>query len=1320
MPLRGRRFLLVVFSALALSLYSGAQQDAGGGLAHRQVTHSLKAGETVEISVGVPSPSQFPRNGRLAAAWTTPGAPEAGFRKILHALDPDLYVVYRAPIAGTYTLEIQPVVDEEPHFNTERWRETGIVAGVKAFPSHTPWPTDAKPALNVSIQTVNFGTSTRGMMVEAEPNNSLEQAQPVRLAPGDGDQTLHITAGADDIEYFDNGRYGESGDDWFRVEFGGSEPRLLTANLWLTDPFVAARLRFYTPDGKEYKEGMNANERVHQQVEEHRTEINRILKPGGIYFLRAEGNSPGYEIELRIRKPAPYDDPREAIRQGMYDHLAQVDAWLLNRPRGASVDRRIRDTGNLLGTNCMSCHTQSGVWGPALPIQLGYRPENAHNFRHMINVMYESLRPTNVLKDAANNTSLAPLDLGDGPAGTRVAGHNVATLERLLPPRKLHSMQQIRTANFVLLSNDPSGINAAGAGSNVGQSVVFNYAGEILRQAWDKTGENRYLAGLEDKAQKILRVQPKYTDDLALRIEFFERMFPKNYVGLKGNSDQAKAFQASVDAKVADDERLLLLSQRADGAWGFKPGEVDPKADPAPTALALSALEARGYKADHPVVANGVKALLAMQDPYGRWNRAALTGFVTTAYVLHALARLYPENARPFDPAEIAPRPGESLSDTIARYRAAAQAFPAVKIDPAGASHANPLVRYWAMLALGNMPAKENAAALIKGLGDPVKMVREAARRALRETLLDDHGWDEVFAAYESGGDLTREGVASALVIKADATLPKTNVDFPRLTTLIGRMMNQDSSPAVRAWAVRAAWQWWIWNPPVREDINRALLARLERPEPNALAENALRYQTHALFIANGHRANGSVDHQYPELANLFESISQRLDGPSSTAQELLVDRIVSIAGTYYNTSGGDGGPGQMGYVTEHSGEIVGKAVLAYLGRAEQAKDMDGIRLSLEAAANAAHEPMQKKVLDYAVNGPEHLRTIAATSVSDPRVISLPGTQEFLEPLIQQIQRGAADADRREQLSKPVIRLFTRARWNIPQTEEQKTIFYNLLIPKLNDEKSVSQWYLAEQLGQTIGSNPDLQTDALLKMMPAAFRNPLEEYFWLPSVKWLLSYDLPVPEVRRPQPASAYAGHALELYVKQLSPQANEKLRAAAIRMLPQTELRKNPQIVAALDALQDDTTVQRYDPRVFDRRLEEIFAQENPSPAWRENFAFFRDYVIPEMHRPNREDEQSCFSCHGVAGRVPSMELRSPDRFGYISPKDAWSNYKILMERVDNDDVEQSKLLRKPLNVQTGEDDGHQGGRRYAPNDRGYEVLKRWVHDAAVLRNKK
>src|SRR5262249_36633957 len=295
--------------------------------------------------------------------------------------------------------------------------------------------------------------------------------------------------------------------------------------------------------------------------------------------------------------------------------MGQGDGWLTNRRGGAWVERRIRDTGNLMGTHCMSCHTQSGVWGPAVPIENGYRVENIQNFRRLINVMYESLRPTNYLKDAANNTSLAPLDVGDGPAGTRDAGHNVCTAEHGARPRKLQSMQAIRAANHALQTSDPTGVNAAGPGSNVGQAVVYNYAGEILRTAWDRTGHPRYFAALEEKAERMLAVEPKYTDDLAHRIEFFQRFFPSDYLAesqkvhaaqaklpsqapepepsreqaaaghtkepsparfpsyrLKSAKEAQELF-SSIQEQLQRDEVRLRATQHSDGSWGFNPGK---------------------------------------------------------------------------------------------------------------------------------------------------------------------------------------------------------------------------------------------------------------------------------------------------------------------------------------------------------------------------------------------------------------------------------------------------------------------------------------------------------------------------------------------------------------------------------------------------------------------------------------------------------------------------------------------------------------------------------------------------------------------------
>ena len=1315
----------------SLSVAAAIAQDVAFTGAHN-TSMTLAAGQVVEVYAGIPSPSELPANGRIAVEWP-------GFRKIIHALDPDFFIVFRAPQAGRYAIKLTKVENEEASFNKPRWREPGTVEKLNAFPRATPWPAGKVVRVRAWIKPIDLGNSARGMVVEAEPNNSIAQAQPMALGASGSDETIHITGGADDAEYFDNGDIGHSGIDWFRIEYKGSESRLFTANLGLPDPFVVAQLLFYTGDGKEYRDGANPNERVHQQTEGHRTAMSRMVRPGGVYFLKVESNSPGYDVELRLRRPAPYADPRAAVRQAMYDHLGQVDAWILNRPRGAAVDRRIRDTGSLLGSHCMSCHTQSGVWGPSGPLKAGYRIENMVNFRHLSNVAYESMRPTNTLAEAANNTSLAPLDLGDGPAGTRVAGFNVTTLEALVHPRRLHSAQQIRAANFVLQSSDPTGINAAGPGSNIGQALVYRFAGEILLRAWKNTRNSKYLDALEDKARKALAVGPRFSDDLSNRILFLKEVFPPDFVQVRGESDEAKRLAVQIAAQVAEDARRLRQIQRPDGMWQFSPGTLDTATytwklqaddkdvDPAPTALAITALHALGATDKDPQVAKAVKAMLARQDPFGRWNQHALTGFVTTAYTLHALARLYPASDPKPTRGMFERKPGESLADTVARLRALAQVGLSpedrqfVDIAIAGARHSSPLARYWAHLALGALHDERGVEAQIAGLADPVKMVREAARWGLRQTLLDDKGWDVLFPALESADDLTREWAAGAMVMRADGVMSHSAVVWPRLTRTLRRMMLDDPNPATRAWATRAAWNWWVWNPPVRADLNDAFLAMLDREEPSVLAENAKRYQTEALFIANGQRANPSKDHQYPELTQLFDRLSKMMDRPSP----LLLRRVVNIAATFYNQAGGDGGPGQMGYVTPKSSESIGKAVFAYWNNVPAAAPKEMLRLALEASANVLHDPLQKKLLDYSTNGPEEFRTIAATSLADPRVITLNAAQEFVEPLMEQVTRGATEPERRAELVNPILKLFARARWNMPKTEEQQNVFYKLLLPDFPEDraklpentrelrqmdKDSPDWFLARSIARVIHTNPDLQTEALVRRLPTRHRSPMEEMLWLESARWLLTWNTPLPEVRRaPAMIDAYAevrNRAAALVARQISNPVDGRLRTTATALAAaNANVRNHPAVKSALQPTQ---------PGLYQNDPDEANAL---SPDWRANWIYFRDWVSPEMLRPDRNDESACMTCHGLAGRVPSMELRAADNRGFASPTDTWANYRILLERVNEGDVENSKLLRKPLNVQSGKEDGHQGGRRYNPEDRGYQILRRWVLDSATLK---
>ncbi len=1281
----------------------GMAQIAFNGLAQKSFT--LQAGQVLEVSAGLPKVSELPPNGRIAIEF-------AGFRKIVHALDPDFFLYFRAPKAGTYTLKATAVTQEEPIFNLPRWREIGTITALEKYPASTPWPKDKSVALRLDGKVVNLGASKRGMTLELEPNNNIAEAQAIALGASGQDENLHIVGSADDIEYFDNGEVTKGkGDDWFKLEFKGSAPRLFTANLVLPDPFVVARMRVFTADGNEFKDGQNANERVHQQLEDHRTALTRTFQPGQTYYLAVEANSPGYEVELRLRELAPYSDPRKAVRQAMYDHMTQVHAWLLNRPRGAAVERRIRDVGSLLGTICMSCHTQSGIWGPVVPMQNGYPLETTQNLRQMINTMYECLRPTNELAEAANNTSLAPLDLGDGPAGTRAAGFNLLHAEMVTAPKRLHSAQQQRTANFMLQSADPSGINAAGPGSNYGQAVVYRFAGAILERAWKDTGNPKYLEAMEEKAQKLLSLKPRFTDDFANRAIFFRDNFPTGH-----------KLEPEILKQIHDDEHSLRHWQHSEGCWSFeKSGECDP----APTALAITALAALGFDDRDAAVKKGVDWLLAKQDPYGRWNKSALTGFVTTAYVEHALARLYPMQKQP--KPNLAPMAGESVLDLLARYRALAQLglevedrqHAAMAIE--GAKHPVAAVRYYAQLALGALRDDRGVAAQLAATEDPSKMVREAARWGLRQTLLDDKGWDQLFAQAERGSDLSRETIAGALVMRADAVMSRSSVGFARLTKHLDRMMNDDPSPSVRAWAARAAWNWWIYNPPVRAAINASFVKALERPEPNTLTENALRYQTEALFIANGQKANGSKEHQYKELSDLFETLSLRMD---SKPNAYLISRLTNIAATYYSQAGGDGGPGQMGYVTPNAAPALGKAVYAYWQQAEASKNQDKLKLSLEAAANIVYDPLQKKLLDYASNGPEGLRTLASTSIADPRLISLPGTQEFLEPLMEQFHRAAGEPERRAELVGPIVKLFQRARWNLPKTEEQQQIFYKILLPtwapergKLPEntklleqmEKAPTDWYVAEQVASIIHNNPDLQTPMLLTYYPNQWTTPMQERLWVQGARWLLRFGQEVPEVNMPQAmpsdSEAVRNKAVDLVIKAVEGGSDRRVRGAAIDLAADPIVRKHPRLAPVLA---------KAAPRYFENEPAEI---AKLSPEWKRNWEYFRDWVAPEMTKPNREDQQSCLGCHGVAGRVPSMELKQADNLGYVKMNELAENYRILLDRIDESKVEASKILRKPLNVQSGKEDGHQGGRRFNPNDQAYKILEVWVRDAARLK---
>ncbi|HXJ44517.1 MAG TPA: hypothetical protein VNH18_34840, partial [Bryobacteraceae bacterium] len=259
-------------------------------------------------------------------------------------------------------------------------------------------------------------------------------------------------------------------------------------------------------------------------------------------------------------------------------------------------------------------------------------------------------------------------------------------------------------------------------------------------------------------------------------------------------------------------------------------------------------------------------------------------------------------------------------------------------------------------------------------------------------------------------------------------------------------------------------------------------------------------------------------------------------------------------------------------------------------------------------------------------------------------------------------------------------------------------------------DKDPTDWYLARSIGQVIHSNPDLQTRLLLERFPKTFATPMDEMLWLPSIKWVLTAETPLPEVHGGKPAgrdelAEYRDRSVSLYLAQLTGAKDSRLRSAALALAADPQVNSHPKIRPVLEKVR---------PAYAEPNVPEVEAM---SPDWKANFEYFRKWVAPEMTRTNREDEFACLGCHAVPGRVPSMGLSPADDNGYLSSRAAYTNFRTLLERVNETDVENSKLLRKPLNVQSGKEDGHQGGRRFSPTDRGYEILRRWVLDTAALK---
>ena len=221
----------------------------------------------------------------------------------------------------------------------------------------------------------------------------------------------------------------------------------------------------------------------------------------------------------------------------------------------------------------------------------------------------------------------------------------------------------------------------------------------------------------------------------------------------------------------------------------------------------------------------------------------------------------------------------------------------------------------------------------------------------------------------------------------------------------------------------------------------------------------------------------------------------------------------------------------------------------------------------------------------------------------------------------------------------------------------------------------------------------------------------------------------------------AAKARVVDMFVRWFSPTVPDETRDLASRLASRPALRRNPEVRKAVAAHFEQETAPKIRTRLrnllanddeqFGKAIRELIDKRanaagipatrrlEPTDMFIQDVLHFRDYVFSEMSRISERDNRACISCHGVPGRVPTLYLHPPDGAGYIGPEELLANYRRLQARVDLEDPERSLFLRKPLNVQSGQEEGHQGGQRYESGDPGFQVLRNWVFRQAELQGK-
>lgn len=801
-------------------------REWAGAVSPAQVTQfrlsHLAAGETYAVSVALLA-GDLREGERFAASFA--GSSGHPIRKELHAGDPSLYFPYRPESAGPAELTV---------YSTGQGRR--------------PLP------LRLLVEPLGVAENDRAAF-EAEPNDSWRQANPLVLGRA-------VYGSTDDVDYLDNRYEGRAGLDWFRIDFQEDQPRLVFFELDLLDRDISPNLKLYrlneqTQEMDYYTAGKDPMELIHDRQEARYSKfITRLLRRG-TYFLQVNANHPLYVLRTTSYPVPPYTDPQQAVLTATHYIVNIGDAWFAQTPRNGDVYAR-RSIQHDATMRCTACHpTVFPTESMLVARRNGYPVVAKSQYQYLLDRIYNAPAPLYGSDDAYFLRFIGIALQAMGKQGGVAAEHEALITGRqtALFPRWSAYLKQAwnhRRRVADLPEDEPNGV--------VPIDSAFGFAlrdWRVLREQFRRTGD-REAAAAADNLRAILtspdsRARVKNMQDRVLRLQALMEM---------GRSEHAE----EIRSEIAE----LFRLQNPDGGWadGIKTVSSDGthSAEYLTGQIAYALMQAGLRPETEPRLQKALAWLQARQKDFGGWFQTGDTGenFQTpmreTRFAIESLATAFPRKP----PDSVRPgwenRVGQTFLPVYPGRASLREILDALDniwevsdgerpaLLPRIAAYLEPrhpaLLRATAAACLARVGDGSSVEPLARRLGDPVRMVSEAAAYALRRLGNLSLGIEAIRRALRSPDPLVRRGATRIFAYQFYGmdTRPDLAGEFFALLA--------DPDLLTRLTASRTLTQWWYrtGDLAMKKRIVQALVERMGVAGEHAVMRQNLQHELYVLM----------------------------------------------------------------------------------------------------------------------------------------------------------------------------------------------------------------------------------------------------------------------------------------------------------------------------------------------------------------------------------------------------------------------------------------------------------------------------------------